>query len=261
MCKQVSGAREGLKVRRTNSLFCRASHATEDSFDEARFRRTGRHLPARPHGVRRWRSGDLRFDPEPSAASSSTPITSTAPPTTAATTTAAADAVTIAEQIRTAVPEVSQVVEITEDNDPNDTIGRPGSYVTAPPSTTPGSSAQSQSRSRSIVEPRSRCSKPQRQLRPARLHRRVDRVHGRRGHRVRLRVRHRGAASGWSHQALRGCRLRGSVRPDCSLTLYSSQAVRRARLGRVCAAPASGERTRVRWQWRLDIVCGRTRER
>ncbi len=38
-------------------------------------------------------------------------------------------ATAIADAIKAEVPEISEVVTITEDNDPNDKIGRPGGYV------------------------------------------------------------------------------------------------------------------------------------
>ncbi|WP_374969005.1 hypothetical protein [Terrabacter sp. BE26] len=47
------------------------------------------------------------------------------------TTAVARDASAVAAQVKAAVPSVTKVVTITEDNDPNNKIGRPGGYVSA----------------------------------------------------------------------------------------------------------------------------------
>ena len=39
------------------------------------------------------------------------------------------DLATVVETVRSGVPEATEVVDITEDNDPNDLIGRPNGYV------------------------------------------------------------------------------------------------------------------------------------
>lgn len=63
----------------------------------------------------------------------STSSSSSAAPTTTTTTTteAAPDATAVATRLKAAVKSVTKVVTITEDNDPNDKIGRPGGYVSA----------------------------------------------------------------------------------------------------------------------------------
>lgn len=60
-------------------------------------------------------------------------VTVTATPTAAPTPTppGPADATAIAKAIEAAVPDVTKVVRITEDNDPNDVIGRPSGYSSA----------------------------------------------------------------------------------------------------------------------------------
>lgn len=66
---------------------------------------------------------------------SSTDSTASADPTTTPTTTPTTEAPTpktateVAEAIKAGIPEISKVVTITEDNDPNDKIGRPNGYV------------------------------------------------------------------------------------------------------------------------------------
>ncbi|MEH3129883.1 MAG: hypothetical protein PGN27_07985 [Mycolicibacterium neoaurum] len=42
-----------------------------------------------------------------------------------------ATAQSVAESIKATIPEVAELIEITEDNDPNDLIGRPNGYVAA----------------------------------------------------------------------------------------------------------------------------------
>lgn len=44
---------------------------------------------------------------------------------------APATAQSVAESIKATIPEVAELIEITEDNDPNDLIGRPNGYVAA----------------------------------------------------------------------------------------------------------------------------------
>jgi hypothetical protein len=71
-----------------------------------------------------------RTSPTPlSASSSSNPITTTPPVTL--TTQPAKDATASAKEIRRQVASVVKVVTITEDNDPNNKIGRPGGYTSA----------------------------------------------------------------------------------------------------------------------------------
>lgn len=70
-----------------------------------------------------------------SGGGSSAPVTVTATvkvtPTPTPTPTAPADATAIATAIKAAVPEVTKLVTITENNDPNNSIGRPSSYSSA----------------------------------------------------------------------------------------------------------------------------------
>lgn len=60
---------------------------------------------------------------------SPSPAESSAASTTEATD--SADATQVADELKGASPTAGQVVTITEDNDPNDKIGRPNGYVTA----------------------------------------------------------------------------------------------------------------------------------
>ena len=69
----------------------------------------------------------------PSSAASATPngSPSTITMTTPATTMALEDATASAKKIQDQVASVTKVVTITEDNDPNNEIGRPGGYTSA----------------------------------------------------------------------------------------------------------------------------------
>jgi hypothetical protein len=72
-----------------------------------------------------------------SGSSSSAPVTVTATvtvtptPIPTPTTAEPANATTIATAIKAAVPEVTKLVTITENNDPNNVIGRPNGYTSA----------------------------------------------------------------------------------------------------------------------------------
>lgn len=65
------------------------------------------------------------------AAATTVTITATPTPTPTPTPTAPANATAIAKAIKAAVPQVIKVVTITEDNDPNNSIGRPTGYSSA----------------------------------------------------------------------------------------------------------------------------------
>lgn len=58
-------------------------------------------------------------------------VTATLTPTPTPTPTAPANATAIATAIKAAVPQVTKLVTITEDNDPNNSIGRPSGYSSA----------------------------------------------------------------------------------------------------------------------------------
>src|SRR5689334_14931937 len=71
----------------------------------------------------------------PSSSNSSTTTVAASSTTTASssttTTTAPPDATAVAKRVKAGVSSVTKLVTITEDNDPNDKIGRPGGYVSA----------------------------------------------------------------------------------------------------------------------------------
>lgn len=57
--------------------------------------------------------------------------TTTGAPTTTAAPTPAADATAIAQDLKNNIGSIQKIVTVTEDNDPNDKIGRPNGYVSA----------------------------------------------------------------------------------------------------------------------------------
>lgn len=64
-----------------------------------------------------------------SSSSEPTPTQTTAAATTQAPPAEPKTATQIGDAIKAQIPEISKVLTITEDNDPNDKIGRPGGYV------------------------------------------------------------------------------------------------------------------------------------
>lgn len=67
--------------------------------------------------------------PTPAPTTISAPATASPGPSVAPT--PPEDATAVANRVKTGVASVTKIVTITEDNDPNDKIGRPGGYVSA----------------------------------------------------------------------------------------------------------------------------------
>ena len=69
--------------------------------------------------------------PEPSTATVISPATTPSAEEPAEVPPEPVGALTVAERLQAAIPSVSSVTEVTENNDSNNLIGRPGQYVTA----------------------------------------------------------------------------------------------------------------------------------